>query len=129
MFRHHRTSLISNRSFVSDLRIYRPSRVSYFYLQTIVLFKGGVGVEPVFPVGIVGQVFATSRSIIQLGIVAKDTLLVEGHAPLGRGMRTGKRLDCRQLVFLTIGPATFYLSAFLKILTALSASAALSKAK
>jgi len=39
MFRHHRTSLISNRSFVSDLRIYRPSRVSSFYLQTITLFK------------------------------------------------------------------------------------------
>ncbi len=43
MFRHHRTSLLSNRSFVSDLRISRPSRVSYFYLQTIVLFKEGVG--------------------------------------------------------------------------------------
>jgi len=82
-----------------------------------------------FLVGVVGQVFAISRSIIQLRIVAKDPLLIEGQAPLGRGMRTSRRLDCRQLVFLTIGPPTFYLSAFLKTLTALSASAALSKAK
>jgi hypothetical protein len=59
----------------------------------------------------------------------KDPLLIEGQAPFGREMRTSKRLDCRQLVFLTNGSSTFYLSAFLKMLTALSASAALSKAK
>ena len=79
--------------------------------------------------GVVGQVFATSRQILQLGIVAKDSLLIEGKALFGRGMRTSKRLDCRQWVFLTIGAPTFYLSAFLKRLTALSASAALSNAK
>ena len=73
--------------------------------------------------------FATLQPIIQLGIVAKYSFLIEGQAPLGRGMRTSKRLDCRQWVFLTIGAPTFYLSAFLKRLTALSASAALSKAK
>jgi hypothetical protein len=44
-------------------------------------------------------------------------------------MRTSKLLDCRQILFMTISPATFYLSAFLKMLTALSAPAALSKAK
>ena len=82
-----------------------------------------------FYIGIVGQVFATSRPISQLRIVANDPLLIEGQAPLGREMRTGKRVDYRQLVFLTFGPPTFYLSAFLKMLTALSASAALSKAK
>jgi hypothetical protein len=43
-------------------------------------------------------------------------------------MHTCKRLDYRQLVFLTNGPPTFYLSAFLKMPTALSASTALSKA-
>jgi hypothetical protein len=46
-----------------------------------------------------------------------------------RGMLSVKQLDSRQLEFQTIGPPAFYLSAFLKILTALSASAALSKAK
>jgi len=71
----------------------------------------------------------TSRPIIQLGIVAKGPVPIERQAPLGREMRTSIRLDCRQRVFLTIGPPTFYLSAFLKMLTALSASAALSKAK
>ena len=64
----------------------------------------------------------TSRLIIQLRIVAKDPLLIEGQAPHGRAMRTSKRLANY--------PSTdFYLSAFLKMLTALSASAALSKAK
>ena len=82
-----------------------------------------------FPVGIVGQVFATSRPTIQLRVVAKDPLLIEREAPVGRERRTSKRLDCRQIVLLTIGAPAFYLSAFLKRLTALSASAALSKAK
>ena len=82
-----------------------------------------------FYIGIVGQVFSTSRPSIQLRVVAKDPLLIEREAPLGRERRTSKRLDCRQIVFLTIGPPAFYLSAFLKRLTALSASAALSKAK
>lgn len=82
-----------------------------------------------FYIGVVGQVFATSRPIIQLGIVAKDPYLIERQAPLGHEMRTGRRLDCRQLVFLTISPPIFYLSAFLKRLTALSVFAALSKAK
>jgi len=92
----------------------------------------GCWVEPEycrFYIGIVGQVFATLRPTIQLRVVAKDPLLIEREAPLGCEMRTSKRLDCRQIVFLTIGPAAFYLSAFLKRLTALSASAALSKAK
>ncbi len=61
--------------------------------------------------------------------MAKDSFMVEGQARFGRGMRTGKRLHCRQLVFLAIGPPTFYLSTFLKMPTALSASAALSKAR
>lgn len=51
------------------------------------------------------------------------------RAFLCREMLTSKRLVCRQLDFLTVGPPAFYLSAFLKMLTALSASAALSKAK
>jgi hypothetical protein len=34
-------------------------------------------------------------------------MLIEGQAPLGREMRTRKRLDCRQLVFLTGGLPTF----------------------
>ena len=72
--------------------------------------------------------FATSPPIIQLRIRAKDPLLIEGQAPFGREMHTCKRLDYRQLVFLTNGPPTFYLSAFLKMPTALSASTALSKA-
>ena len=82
-----------------------------------------------FYIGIVGQVFATSRAIIPLRIAAKDPLLIEGQTPLGE-TRTSKRLVYRQqLVFLTVGPPTFYLSAFLKMPTALSASVALSKAK
>ena len=40
-----------------------------------------------FYIGIVGQVFANSRPIIQLRIVAKDPLLNEGQAPLGHEMR------------------------------------------
>jgi hypothetical protein len=46
-----------------------------------------------------------------------------------RGMLTGQRLDCRQLEFLTFGPLACYFSAFLKMLTAVSASDALSNAR
>jgi hypothetical protein len=48
---------------------------------------------------------------------------------LWRGMLSVKQMDSRQLEYLTVAPPAFYLSAFLKMLTALSASAALSKAK
>jgi hypothetical protein len=40
-----------------------------------------------FYIGIVGQVFASSRPIIQLTIVAKDPSLNEGQASLGHEMR------------------------------------------
>ena len=61
-------------------------------------------------------------------LARQEKTLIDGQALLGREIRTRLRLARRQLVVQTIGQ-DFYLSAFLKMLTALSASAALSKAK